>query len=364
MKFNRNILCLLFLIIGTVNVNGQEIKVNDFYVVSDDKTAEQYPRLDNGDNPCALVKIKTNNIEGLSFINHNQYIGAVTYKDGVYYVYVPFITRRLSFAHDNYQPGTIEFGDYGYNKGLKSGKTYEAILEAPNITTGLSGVSFKISPFIKGCKIILDGNVNELTSDGVVKIDCPSGSHRYVIKADNYIQETGHVEVGNNYVPINISLRPATVMVDVLTNPSSVNVLIDNVSYGKAGRIALPMGHHELRLVAKGYIDYVTNVNITPSTALPQYQLQKNKGRTIDIHAVPVKIYCDSRHLYKNNKIIEEWSNGSKVMFMPGSSCRLSDDYGKGEVFRVGDSPMTIKLSDGDITVLSYDSAEFNYIKQ
>lgn len=362
-KSKMIIVYLLLLLMGAIDTNAQEMIIKDFYIVPGDKTAETNPRVDNGNNPCALVKIKTNNISGLSFTNANQYVGAVAFKDGIYYVYVPTITRRIAFAHDNYHPGTLELADFGYSKGLKGGKTYEAVFEAPDLKTGATGVSFKVNPCIPGTKIVLDGKVYQLMPNQIIKIDCSQGTHHYTVEADRYVTETGNVQVSDGYVPLNITLRQKTKLINFDVTPLFADVYIDNVNYGKTGNLHIPIGRHTLRLVAKDYLDYTTTIDVTSDMDSFTYRMSKNTGRTIDIHALPVKIYCESSRLYKNNKLLKEWSNGSKIMFMPGTSCKLTDDEGHGAVLKVGYTPMTIKISGNSITVLSSTSADYELNK-
>lgn len=349
----RATVLLLFFYLNIAAGFCQQIKVCDFYILPTDKTAEQYPRRDLNENLCALVKIKTNGINKLNFPNTKQYIGAITEKDGTYYVYIPTITSKITFAHDDYMPGSIDLEEFGYKKELKEGKTYEAILEAPKLQDyKSSGINIKVSPNIVGCYVTIDGKKHSLPSSGILQINCSPGAHTYEVIAPNYEKERGNVNVSDSYVPLSVFLHPTTVSIDVRTIPTNAEVYVDDVNYGKSGVLSIPLGLHEIRIAAKDYMDYTMSLNVDQHTNLPLIELQKNKGQIINVHPVAVKIICDSEHLYKNNKLIEEWSNGGTLYFMPGSSCRLSDDYGKGAILNVEDVPMTVKLVENAIFVI------------
>lgn len=351
-NFNLQLLITLLILCGSLTAAGQEIKVVDFSIIPNDKTAEEHPRLDLNDEPCALVKIKTNGIKNLNFPNKIQYMGDIEFKDDTYYLYIPTITSKISFAHDDYLPGTIDLADFGYKKNVKGGKTYQARLEAPSSSAAASGISFKVSPYRPGCSVRIDGKEYAIPGPDVLKVDCSNGTHSYVVTAPNYKEVRGSANVSGTYVPVHVTLRPLTVEMDFITTPSNSEVYIDDVNYGKSGRLSVPLGEHYIRITSKGYLDYTDTLNITNDMAPLTVNLQKNKGQVIDIHPVGVKIICNTDVLYKNNKKIDGWRTGDTVYFMPGTSCRLSDDYGNGAILRVGNSPMTITMENGTITIV------------
>lgn len=332
-------------------VYAQELKVMDCYVVPNDKSALENPRKDSNDNLCALLRIKTDNIKGLKFTNPNQYVGNVEYKDGVYMVYIPTMLYKLSFGHEDYQPGIIDMSEFGYKKNITGGKTYEIIIETPKNTATGNFVSFKISPYVAGCKVVFDGEVKELPANGLIDFPCSPGIYRYRIEANMYESETGTVTVTSGAVPINKVLRPSTIAVNVSCN-TKATIYIDNVNYGSTGIVNLPQGMHNIRIVAPGYIDYEETLQITPSTENLQFVLNKNK-KQVDVHPVYVTVLCHTSKLYKNNKVIEGWRYGIPIKMMPNTSCRLSDDEGKGAVLRVGDSDMEVVLSGNEIIYMN-----------
>lgn len=347
------LIIFLFSLIGFLPKLGsttlaQEIKVVDCYILPNDKTAETNSRLDGNGELCALLKIKTNDIHGLSFPNRNQYVGETEYNNGIYFVYIPIIYNRLTFAHTDYQQGTIDMSEFGYKKNVKGGKTYEIILEAPK-TLNSNFVSIKVTPIIEGCKVIFDGNAILVQNNGIAEFSCSPGFHSYRIEAPNYETVNGSVTVTNGVVPVSIQLQPTTIPVTIKCNVDAT-VYVDDINYGKIGLLNIPIGKHKIRLARKGYIDSEREVSINSNNSLLLFEMEKNKGELIDIHPVKVTILCRTECLYKNNKKIENWHGyGSVILMMPNSKCRISDDYGKGAILKVGNEDMTISMENGII---------------
>ena len=71
-----------------------------------------------------------------------------------------------------------------------------------------------------------------------------------------------------------------------------------------------------------------------------------------DIHAVKVDVITDSKRLYKNNKLVKEYTiysgvygAGYTIYLMPGKSYLLSDGFFKKEIVTVEENtPLTVSL--------------------
>lgn len=273
-------LIIFMTLIWAISISAQEIKVVRFGIIPGDNTAETSPRQDLSDSLCALVKVKSNGLTGLQFTNKNQYVGDIDFKDGIYYVYIPTVTNKLSFSHESYLPGVIDMALFGYKKSIKGGKTYEAILEPSSLKPSITGISFKISPHVKNGNVIVDDHVTPMTDDGILKIDCKEGVHRYQIKAENYKPVAGTVNVTNRYEPVIITLQPQTVPVNISVTPDYAHIYVDNIDYGKSGIIQLPLGKHSIRVSAKGYLDKESDYIITKETnQISDINLNKNKNK-------------------------------------------------------------------------------------
>lgn len=347
-----NLLCLVGNLFPTrffvdcVRVHAQELVVKSCELNPDNDYATKYPKVFD-DEQCAVLIIKTPHIEGLTFPMQSQHVGDAIYKDGNYYLYMVNTAYRLSIRHKDYQPFELDMkANYGIR--VKSGKTYELELdkvEAAN-NSGTCVAQFKISPILPGT-VTFDGVSLDIPSDGIVEFKHTPGTFAYKVHVDNYRDEMGSIELQQGTEAKNVRLRPLTAEVIVGCNVSNAKVFVDNVEYGKPGHLLLPLGEHEISLRAMKYIDQTRKVNVTKETRSLGFNLQKNRGETIEINPTPIRIYCNSKRLFKNNKEVKGWYSGAVVLFMPGVKCSLSDDADNHCNFTAGDTPKTYTFRDG-----------------
>lgn len=327
---------LLFFSVGS---NAQNLVVKSVSLQPNDMAAIEQPCFDQNGDTCALLKIKTDNLEGIEFSNPNQYIKK-NYSAGIYYVYVPAINRKLDLLHKDYMPIQVDMSNYGYRR-LRGGKTYLITLDAPKKTDLMSSIIIKVEP--KQSQITFDEQTYEAHQNGTFEFPVQTGNHIYEVAAQNYHSQKGSINIGKSEVKtVSVRLQPITHEVIIGSNVERARVFIDNIDYGQAGKLLVPQGVHTIRVQADGYVDIEKEVIISASTAPLSFMLQKNK-RTTHIHATSVTIYSKSNRVYKNNKQIKEWTNGATIMFMPGKYM-LSDDFGNSKKIIVGSEPMTVNL--------------------
>ena len=338
--FTKHTIITLICLVYTVSSWSQNMTIKSVALQPSDKTAIMPPRLDNSGDTCALLKIKTDNLEGIEFSNRNQYI-EVSYQDGIYNVYLPYnVGRRLDFLHKDYMPVHLDMADYGYRK-LRKGKTYLVVLDAQKKTDLKSSIIFKIVP--QNAVVTFNKKKLELSENGTYEIPVSAGTYSYMISAKNYQKKEGTISIVKNEVKTSsIRLIPITHEVIVGSNVEKAHVFIDNIDYGPIGKIIIPQGEHDIRVQAEGYIDSQKHVSVNESTYSLSFILNENK-RVTHIHATPVTIYSSSSKIYKNNKQIKGWSNGAVIRFMPGIYL-LSDDNGSTKKIVVGYEPMTVRL--------------------
>ena len=344
-------LILLCLLLGTLaSLDAQEITFKSIVLLPDDATAQDSPVLDNRQRPCALVKIKAEKLKGLEFPRKNQYKKALYHEqDGLYYVYIPQGAHKLEFSHADYVPGVIELKEL-WDGTLESGKTYLMELNVPTLMAVGTIVVLKVtgpSGNPVAANVTFDGKQLPTSSNGIYEVPVEPGTHNYAIQADDLqpMQGSLSVEKGESKT---VKKRLKYILHGVLVDckPSDALVFVDNVNYGKAGKLNLPQGRHNIRIQAEDYLNAEEDIDITAETGVLSYTLKKNKN-VKEIHAVPVTIYSLSKSpkIYKNNYEIIGWKNGSVVKFMPGKYL-LSDDY-RNEyklVVKEGASPMTLKF--------------------
>jgi len=91
----------------------ETLKVNSMTESPNDLSARTYPRKDNNDDYCALVKVQ-NLGKGCFF--SGLVLGDVEYKDDEYWVYVPRFTKFLMVNHPVFLPQRVNFKDYGIER--------------------------------------------------------------------------------------------------------------------------------------------------------------------------------------------------------------------------------------------------------
>lgn len=345
------LLSLLLFIRYDYKALSQELIVKDCQFLMSDTYATEHPQFDKNGTLCAVVKIVAGNLTDLQFPNEAQRVGDCIYDNGAYYVYIPASTYRIDYRHPSYLPGVIDlYNQFGYK--AKSGKTYLVTLEVPTPRNNESQgtVVFKISPSLSG-KLQIENN-QYFFENGSVEINYSPGRLKYIVQSSNYEDYIGtfNVKTGINYV--SLAMRPKVTPVEISCNVSSALVYVDNIKFGNVGLCNLPMGKHIISVRANNYIDYNQTISIDSSTSAIQVVLQKNKGKTIDVHPVYVKIRCATTRLYKNNKLLPNWTYGSAIKFMPGEKCLLTDDDNTEYWFTPENNDMEIELIGGEVIII------------
>lgn len=322
------------------HAQSPEIKIKSVTLLPMDRTAIDNPVLDNNGDTCALIKIKTDHLQGLKFTNENQYV-KVDYNDGIYWVYMPTIFRKLDFGHNDFMPAQLDMTNYGYRK-LKGGKTYLVELESFSKKELKSSITLHVEP--ENANVTFDGNSKEHKPGGTYTFpDLAPGSYSCRVSLDNYMQKVELVNVGKSEAKtVTVRLQPIMHLVNVSGNLRSARILVDNVDYGKVGKVSLPQGVHNIRIIADGYNDYTQTLNINANTGSIFFRLDENK-LVEHIHATPVTIYSYGTKVFKNNKEIKEWKNNNTVNLMPGKYM-ISDDMKCKKKIVVGKEPMKVYL--------------------
>lgn len=323
---------------------GQEIKVAKASLLMGNRTAVTDPRLDINGDTCALLIIDAGELQGLQFPNKDQYTESLV-RDGKYHVYMPAMLNKLTYGHESYQRGEINLKELGF-KRLKAGKTYSVKLEVPKAGSAAlqSKAIVKVSP--ANAQLFIDGQGQRPSTDGTYQIDVAAGTHQYKATLADYKDDAGSFTVTDaDAKAIAVTLRPKTMKVKVACNVKSASVFVDDVFYGRPGKLTLPQGRHTLRLHADGYIDKEQTFTIYPETLKEAvaFDLAKNKNQ-VDIHAVAVTIYSKGNAVYKNNKKIPEWRHGQPIKMMPGKYLISDDINNEQEIEVTAGKPLKVYL--------------------
>ena len=318
---------------------AQELTIKNVSMQPNDLTAVQSVCLDNNQDTCALLKIKTDNLEGVQFPEQNQYIKSY-YSDGIYYVYLPALCTKLDIQHKDYLKIQLDMKDFGF-KRLHKGKTYLVILEAPKIKDLESSLVIKVEP--ESSTLYFDEQEYSSNSNGTYKIPISPGNHTYKVVFPDYLSENGTIQIGKlEAKTLTVVLKPILHEIDVKSNVDDASVYVDNIYYGRVGNLKLPQGNHNIRVQAEGYVDSENDVQINSATGSLSYNLELNR-KVIDVHPTPVRIFSTASNVYKDNKKIKEWKNGAIINIMPGKYL-IEDDAGHKQKIKVNSEPMDVYL--------------------
>lgn len=141
---------LLFLCVGFVSVNAQEIKVKSFEKLPRDLFARTNPRLDLNENPCSVIRFITPG-KGLEF--EGNVIGEPLYFAGETLIYMTKGSKRVTIKHPDYGVLRYEFPEKldrqcVYEVPLKlienpDSRTRALLIGGINVSTGE-----KVTPFV------------------------------------------------------------------------------------------------------------------------------------------------------------------------------------------------------------------------
>ena len=342
----KRIIILSFLMVVYSSVIAQDINVKSLTLLPNDNTAMEKPVLDNLKDPCALVKIDAKGLKGMFFPKKGRDHKADSFDGdtGLYLVYVPTGTKRLSYNHADYLAGEIVFANYVGE--LEIGKTYLLTMEATAPTKAESMVIITVNPH--DARVVFDGKEAPLAIGGVYTFYVKPGTYDYSVLADDHITHNGtaSAEQGQK-TKISTDLQWIRHGVSINCNVNDAQVYVDNAYYGKPGKFRLPQGVHTICLKADDYLDMEKSVTINADTPSFDFLLKKNENKVV-IGAVEVTIYSlsNSTRIYKNQRQIKEWKkNGDVVKFMPGKYLLSDNDYNEYKlVVKKGSAPMTVKF--------------------
>lgn len=193
MQLSKFLLALISLITPFL-INAQTINVGDIQLQSEEVGVTYPHRYDLNDNECALI-IVTIEQQGLHF--SGNIMGNVEDANDKYLIYVPAMTKRISFQHEDFLPGVIDFSDRGIK--IAGGKIYMVKLLAE--TKGNEPPIVKKQYLIfqlqqQGATVMVNGEKWEVIN-GVAKRKVPLGKYNYSVSLDGYKDYVGNVDMKN-----------------------------------------------------------------------------------------------------------------------------------------------------------------------
>lgn len=110
-------------VIAPAFVNGQELQMSYFGQQIESFSAQKYPRYDNDEDLCALIKVSVANAKDYTFSNL-YIVGEPVYKSGEVWLYMAKGATRITISSERFGTKTLNF-----DASLEKGVTYEMQLK-------------------------------------------------------------------------------------------------------------------------------------------------------------------------------------------------------------------------------------------
>lgn len=206
----KRLYLLLFLVLGAVALEAQNLAVQSFRMDETDLAANTAGTIvmDQNGQKCALIKVETTQT-GFSFDAGSLGVVKTVQHVGEIWVYVPEGVKRLTISHQ--QLGILR--DYDLGQTVKRAKTYILKLTTGEVQTIVKQartsqyVVFQLTP--ANAVVELNGELLS-TLEGTATKMMRFGQYDYRVQAPDYLPEVGKVTVNDpkqKHV-VNVRLKP------------------------------------------------------------------------------------------------------------------------------------------------------------
>ncbi len=305
MSFSRFI-SLLFLILLAIPAFAQlEIQEGSFKEVPGFVNINTEKMYDDNDKPYAVLKIKTENIDGkqrreLNFGGDAQTFFEVEYKDGEVWLYISYYASYIKISHDD-----LSSTEFYFPFDMKPKKGYEMTLVNNTgivpIVPIIETYNFMVvSADQPNATIYID---NEYVGDKEVYKSYKAGeTHQWRIECDLYHEESGEITIPNKKgenVTVEKKLRPAFGYISVTSSPENgAVVFIDDKKVGETPYTSdkIASGEHKVRVVKEMYSAVENTFTVTDGNTT-------QAALTMNVNFVNVTITTDSESdIYIDNE--------------------------------------------------------------
>lgn len=307
---------LFVLCISCCVLKAQELVVDSFKLLPDDKEVLENPKYDGNDYICALIKVYVNDLPDLGFsssylIDRND----IKYNKGSYYVYVSQGIRSLDIKHGDYLPIKVNF-EQDFNIPIEGGNVYALNLS----TTGqkikpTQTVIFHVIP--RTGEISINGESFALDNGSLQKEFSP-GTYDYTISSDCYYPVTKQFTVTDISQAQNVTEKLEPVMckvfIGVQNDVKGAELSVDNRKKPSLGYVELPMGWRNILIKAPNWKDYKKKEWIEPGKEIKVKLEPKQYFPVVITH----KGGYQNPVLYINNKEVPTWRNDGKPIMVKG----------------------------------------------
>ena len=232
----------------------------------------------NGDK-CALIKIVTT-AQGMHFEGGMLGIMEAPWKNGEYWVYVPYGTKKLTIKHD--QLGVLR--NYLYPEPIEEATVYEMVLTTGTVETIVHAAAIKKQWLIiksepAGATVYLNNEIQNILTPFSKKLDV--GAYTYRLEYTDYHNAAGMIELtAEKKEQLDLILKPAFGQLQVNSQPESgATVVIDGKPTGKQTPCRIEQigsGTHHIRLMKKMF-----------EVAEHEFIIKEGELTTLNIQLIP-----------------------------------------------------------------------------
>lgn len=255
---------LLLIVISFIfpSLLSQELRVKEMSVLTNDLTARTKSQFDGNGNACALVKVQLAR-QGAEF--EGNVIGTPSYNVSEYLVYMAQGSKKVKIKTSGFLPLEVSFQDYGIAK-LEEKTTYKLVVSIPSnvqveeerIQTGWLVLDSKPT----GARVYLN---NDYVGDTPFQKKYAYGNYSYKLESPKYYDYVNSVDINQDKVELSIQLAPAFGSINVKSNVSGAEILLDGEKTGKTTPYTLTKvlyGQHQITLNKPMYAPYNTQVEV------------------------------------------------------------------------------------------------------
>ena len=250
----KRICFLILIVLFSVNVIAQELKVKSFTLFATDISAQTQQRKDLNDEPCALVKVQ---FVGDILDVEGNVIKPLVKKGNETWAYMTHGSQQMKVLTKDYLPIMVDFSNYGISQ-VEKNKTYVLVLTKPvggaePVDAGGNFYALSVQP--KNAVVTIDGVLQPSSSDGEYSAMLPYGTHTYKVEAGGYISKSGSFTVSSgDMTPISVSLLSAMASVSITCPTPAVSLYVDKKAVGNSPWSgSLKEGMHLLEARKSGY---------------------------------------------------------------------------------------------------------------
>ncbi len=292
--YMKYLLSLILLVSVVPRIYANEFVVQSFDKVENDLSARIYERKDANDNPCAIIKIRSDIPKPFVFDANLGIEGNAEYKDNnEIWIYISAGERQLTIAKDGFV--TLK---YAIPQTIEKSSVYSLVLRAKD-----NKISVVIISDPSDAEKYIDG---ELLGTGE-QFDIEKGQRLLEIKKDGYVTYSRDVTINedNSLFKDIILSRPEPTELTLNSQPSDATIYLNNQDVGRTKKTLIRMpGEYQLRISKNKYESVEDTITVTSDGEnVWSYTLVKAVGKlSISTTTEDVEILINGEPIKGNTK--------------------------------------------------------------